>query len=246
MRKHMSVFMLFIRSSLYKTIVLCLLMAAAQWGVYLFLTDINSIWLEDLADEGAYKWIFAAFSTALTLVLVNSCTGRKGKPVYTVARLSIRQRGVFFWQAVCNILLLVLLFSCEIFVMLGIAAHFVANAPETAVTSQSLFLAFYRSDFLHSLLPMEYEIRWARNIIMIFGMAVVCAWSSFQMRRGKIGLFALAFILVFNIFNFAAPMGEGAYDGMIIALSLLMTVPIIIVMFTMGEEVEDEEAEETP
>lgn len=246
MRGHVSVFMLFVRSSLYKALGLCLLMAAAQLGVYFFTADIESTWLEKLVDEGAYRYIFAAFAVLMTLMLVQNCTGRGAKPIYTLARLSVSQRCVFVWQSVSNALLWLIFLATEIFVMLGISAHFMSNAPEEAVTSQSLFLAFYRSEFLHSLLPMEYAGRWIRNILYVLGLGVICANASAKIRKGKMAYFQLAFMLAVAVFTFVSPMGEMALDGMAIACFGLVSISIVGMQFTGGEEIEDEIPEETP
>lgn len=246
MRGHLSVFMLFVRSSLYKTLALCLLMAAAQLGVYFFAADIEATWLENLVDEGAYRYIFAVFTALMMLMLVQNCTGRGAKPIYTLARLSVSRRCVFVWQSVSNALLWLIFLSTEIFVMLGISAHFAANAPEDAVTSQTLFLAFYRSEFLHSLLPMEYIGRWIRNVIYVIGLGVVCANASAKIRRGRLGYFLPGVMLAFAVFTFVSPMGEMTLDGMGIGIFVLVCAGCVLMQFTGGEEIEDEEAEETP
>lgn len=245
MRKHLSVFMLFVRSGLVSTIVLSLLMAAVQISYYFFSCAGKELLVETMIDEAAFGFVFALFFALMVKWLCRACTG-KGKPVYTIHRLSVSPKVIFLWQSLCNALLIFVFYAVEIFTMLFISAHFVSSAGDEYATSQTLMLAFYRSDYLHSLLPMEETSRWIRNFAIIIGMAIICANSSRKLRLGKLAIFLPAIAFAFVALTFVTDMGEGGLDGFCIAAMLIVPAVLIALVFTGGEEVEDEPVEETP
>jgi len=245
LRKHLSVFMLFVRSNFVPSIILCLLMAAVQIIYYFVSCAGKELLVETMIDEAAFAFVFALFFALMVKWLCQACTG-KGKPAYTIHRLSVSPKVIFLWQSLCNVLFLLLFWAVEIFVMLFISAHFVSTAGEDYATSQSLMLAFYRCDFLHSLLPMEEISRWIKNFAIIIGMAIICANSSRKLRLGKLAIFLPAIAFAFVVITFVTDMGEGGLDGFCAAAMLIVPAVLVALVFTSGEEVEDEPVEETP
>ena len=52
--------------------------------------------------------------------------------------------------------------------------------------SQTIFLAFYRSELLHSLIPLEEISRWVRNGVMALGLGACAALEPFLQRRKEL------------------------------------------------------------
>lgn len=245
MRKHLSVFMLFVRSGLVSTIVLSLLMAAVQIVYYFISCAEKEILVETMIDEAAFAFVFALFFALMVKWLCQACTG-KAKSAYTLHRLSVSPKVIFLWQSLSNALLIFIFYAVEIFTMLFISAYFVSAAGEEYATSQTLMLSFYRSDYLHSILPMEETSRWIRNFAIIIGMAIICANSSRKLRLGKLAIFLPIIAFAFVVLTFVTDMGEGGLDGFCIAAMLLVPAVLIALVLSGGEEVEDEPVEETP
>lgn len=240
MRGHLSVFMLFIRASLLPVLITGILMAAVQTGYYFYFCAGDELLLENMVDNARFDIFFMVFAALMLFLLCRACAGRRGKPVYTLHRLSVGPKVIFIWQSLCNALLILVFFAVEIFTMLFISAHFISTAGEEYATSQSLMLAFYRCDFLHSLLPMEETSRWIRNLAIIIGMAIICANCSRKLRLGKLAVFLPAIAFAFVALTFVTDMGEGGLDGFCIAAMLIVPAFLIALVFTSGEEAEDE------
>ena len=159
MKKHLSVFMLMARSSIYKVISVFVLMAVVEYGLVCMrlnqgvMSDQHN--LEIVVDESRILWVFGAVFLLMTVFLCQTGCGFSSKTGYTLRRLSISERMVFVWQSIYNMMCYCLLWFVQILVVFGLCNLYVNMAPEGFVTNQTIFLAFYRNDFLHSLLPME-------------------------------------------------------------------------------------------
>lgn len=61
------------------------------------------------------------------------------------------------------------------------------------VVSQVIFLAFYRSDFLHSLFPMAEACNWVRNALLLLALGADAAGRAGRKRQAaQVALFLLA------------------------------------------------------
>ena len=212
MKQHLSVFMLYIRSSLYKVLLLLVGMVAVECVFFWWKLDstmreatvLSESGIEDLAGMGVQLsleailensyivYIFIAFSLLITVVLCLIGCERGNKQGYTLRRLSIPESAVVLWQSLCNTGCYLLLWVVQIGTALGLCQWYVA---QTGVNSnQTVFLAFYRSNFLHNILPLDETSLWVRNVLLIVTFGMVTACFSFRQRRGK---FAAEIIALF-------------------------------------------------
>lgn len=244
MRKYFSVFMLFVRSVFLPVLVLILLLVSANLAVYFIMAQAEPEMLENMLSRLPLELIFGVSAALTVIMLCLSCTGRDAKPVYTLARLSLSKPGVFLCQSFCNVVMLFLVLAAEVLSLLFICSHHLDALPEEYKTGQSLFLAFYRSDLLHSVLPLEDIIRWSKNAVMIMGMAVICANSSYKLRLGKKAYILPTVSFVFAAETFVSSMGNTGLDGFCIVVFAVISALIMAFAFT-GEEVEDDEIEES-
>lgn len=212
MRQHISVFMLYIRSSLYKVLLLLAGMAAAETVVFVWtlkgllqeIAALRESGIEDFAGmgitlspesvlENSYiTYIFAAVTLLIMVVLCLIGCERGNKQGYTLRRLSISESSVVLWQSLCNTCCYFLLWVVQIAVAWGLCRLYVSMVE--AVSNQTVFLAFYRSDFLHNLLPLDETSLWVRNILLVLTYGITTACFSFRQRRGK---FAAEIIALF-------------------------------------------------
>lgn len=226
MRKHLSVLMLAARSSIYKVLGLLLLMTGLE-GAALYLTLARSpawghpVSLEELIEQSRVSWILAAAFVLITAVLCLTGCEFGSKQGYTLRRLQISEKSVFAWQCVYNAACLVLLWAVQTGIALAFCAWYTANAEPGTVTNQTLFLAFYRSGLLHSLLPLSDWLRWLRNFLLLLGLAMAAGEFPIRQRRGSWGK-SIVFMLVVTIAFFTREMGSTGSDGTLIGLSLLV------------------------
>ena len=248
MKKHLSVLMLAARSSVFKVLAL-LLLAAGLEGLALWLTLARSsswscpVSLEGLIESSHIGWIMAAALVLLTAILCLTGCEFGSKQGYTLRRLRVSERSVFFWQSAYNAVCLLGFWAVQTGVALAFSAWYAANAPAGEVTGQTVFLAFYRSGLLHSLLPLSDWLRWLGNLLALLGLALASAQFPVRQRRGGWGK-GVVFMLVFTIALFDRDMGSTGSDGVLIGLSFLVIVSAVLGVLHLDEDEREEEQHE--
>lgn len=183
MKQHLSVFMLMVRSSFYKILGLLALMAVAEATLFHFALDGGAN-LEHVVKYSRITYPFYIVFVLLTLLLCSAGCEFGSKTGYTLRRLSISEKRVFFWQCVYNTAAYLLFWAVQVLVAVALCTAYVTVfADSPYITHQTLFLAFYRSDFLHSLLPMENILFWVRNLLFFVSLGVTTAHFPYSQRR---------------------------------------------------------------
>lgn len=208
MNKNLSVFMLFAGSSIYKLMLLFVLLAAAQCGLFgLALTNaITTSSALDMAVEGV-EYIFTSsrvfWVTAAAFLLMTAQLCRVGcnfgsSQSYTLHRLRIGKKKVFILQAAFNTLCYLLLWAVQLGIALLLCHWYVSAAGESG--NQTVMLAFYRHKFLHSLLPLSDISRYIRNILLMLALGVSSARFVWSNHRGKPGADIIAMVSLVLVF----------------------------------------------
>lgn len=83
------------------------------------------------------------------------------------------------------------------------------QTPET-LSPQALFLAFYRNDFLHSLLPLEETVRWIRNGFLLVCSSMQIAW--FQTALHPAGKWIPVLWILYVVMTFPQGIGSLGMD----------------------------------
>ena len=105
--------------------------------------------------------------------------------------------------------------------MLRVALGYVAQSEH--VTNQTVFLAFYRNDFMHSILPLEGAMRWITNILILLGCGMSAAVFTYLQRRGKVA-WSLFVVVACVLVGFVQELGE---------LLALVTAFIVVVIVAL-------------
>lgn len=193
MRRHIPIFMMFVRSSLYRVLLILAGMVLAESFLF-FLTIKEYLEVEARNPAGAYAlnrliqdskivWVFLVSFLLITLVLCLVGCDFNGKLEYTVQRLGISPIGIFFWQAGCNALMYVLFWLAQLYTVFGFCMYYLQAADPSWVTGQTLFLEFHRSGFLFTLLPLENIAGWLLNVVTVLCLGIVTARVPHCQRR---------------------------------------------------------------
>lgn len=180
MKKHRSVFELMVRSNFYRILLLLVAMVILQTGLFLFAFyrrfGTEAFSLESVLKKSYIELVFFGVFIGMNIFLKTS-VGYEGneKPQYTMMRLSIAGKEVYYWHAASNVLYYLLFFAVEILTIVMLGFLYLKMAPAEYVTGQTLFLACYRSDLLHSLLPLGDFPYLIRNIL---GLAAASLYSA--------------------------------------------------------------------
>lgn len=153
MKKQVSVFGLHTRAALNRL----LLAALGLLAVELILAGVciargTALTLSGSSLETALQHSFRAGIIALQVLLASSL-GSNSRYSYTLQRLPGTERCVFIWSCVCNTLCFAVLWCVQIMAAVG-AAFWNAKSAVYSAGPQGVFVDFYRSGFLHGLLPL--------------------------------------------------------------------------------------------
>ncbi|MBQ6798365.1 MAG: hypothetical protein IJP11_03925 [Oscillospiraceae bacterium] len=189
MKQHGSVFLLMVRSTFYKVLLLLGAATLAETAVFVAFClrgpTAKGFGPELLLRQGRIAWIFGAVMVLMTLLLIRTGTEKGAKTGYTLRRLSVSERWVFFWQSAYNTLCYLLLWMWQVLTVMLLCAVYVHLAPAEYVTEQTVFLAFYRSDFLHALLPFEETALWVKNVLLVLSLGIASARYPMALRQGS-------------------------------------------------------------
>lgn len=246
MKKHISVVLLFARSTIFPILALLAAMAAVELALFRhelnvhlrsFANGDNFDSLEQIVDYSSILLIFGAAFLLMTVILCLPGCRFGSRTDYTVGRLSLDERTIYWWQVGYNAACYVILWAVQLGVALICCALYVDAAPATSVTGQTVFLAFYRSPLLHALLPLEEVLLWLRNLAFLAGLALSTARVPVCRRQGKAAVAVIPMVLTMAFFPRAV--GDYGYD----ALILWPTVSVIAgVLWAVLQKEEDDEA----
>lgn len=171
MKKYISVLALDVKNTIYKVLGILILMSVAQMADFYMLLQkemerwqsVGSSWLEPgmvtglawMLVESHIEIIFAIALLLICAALIWGCSEHgKVRSKFTWHRLQIERRQVFAVWAAYRVFCMALVIAWQILliiVMDGMYQEIWAqgHAP------QALFLAFYRNEFLHGLLPLS-------------------------------------------------------------------------------------------
>ena len=198
MKKHLSVLMLFVRSTLYRFLLLVLAMAAVQAVLFAlaFRGGMGVFGLYTIIEETRPGIVFAVCFLLLCAMLCLTGCEFGSKSGYTLSRLRISRQMEFLWRCVGNAGFIFLFWAAQAGITLTFCGIFMIHYPQ----GQATMLVFYANDFLHNLLPLAETGILARNIALLIALAVTTACFPIRMRRGKMPAAAIAVALICVVF----------------------------------------------
>ncbi len=202
MKRYLSVFEMITRSSIYKVLLIIAAMVVTE-AVFFYnlFSKQEGISFEFYMEESYYRVIFLVAYILVTLVIVQPGMNMGSVQTYTLQRLRIKESRILWVQALYNFCAYVLLWGAQLAVILGSFAYYQNNLPKGAIVSnQTLFLAFYRSDFLHTILPLEDGPGWW--VIGLIAVTTALAAANFTklQRSGKFGFELLLMVAAVCIY----------------------------------------------
>ncbi|MBR4303820.1 MAG: hypothetical protein IKT81_00675 [Clostridia bacterium] len=233
MKKHLSVIGLFCRTTLYRLLGLSVLAIVAE--VILFTQALKNnpdLGIELLIENSRVPFVFAAWFLLFTFILVLPGCDFKSRSVYTFRRLRISERAVFVCQAIYNMACYIMLLCMQIVTAYGLCVLYTHLAPAELLSGHTVFLAFYRSDFLHSILPLQEGMRWGLMAIAILSMGICTANFPFMNRRGSFGMTTVANTVIVMGFY----VRELGYFGLLPLVTFLTMGIALFNVFTWEEE----------
>lgn len=180
MKKHMSVFQLMVRCSFYRVLAVLTVMIVLQTGLFWFALNhgisTEGFGLEYVFEKSHIDIVFIGAMIAMDILLRAATEYEAERKNYTMMRLSVTRREVYYWHFASNMLYYLLFFCVQLLTVIMLGMMYLKFAPVEYVTGQTLFLACYRNDFLHSLLPFGDFPYWIRNFLVLIAAGF---WSAY-------------------------------------------------------------------
>ena len=222
-KKHLSVLMLFTRSTLNKFLLIVFVMTAAQSALFAFtfqsLSGSGRFGLDTLLDAVSPQVICAVcFLMLCALMCLTGCEFGS-KQSYTLSRLRISEKKVFLWQAVNNAGLLLLFLAAQISIIFVFCGIYTAHYPQP----QAAVLVFYANDFLHNLFPLAETSRHFFNVILLLSLAITSACFPARLRRGEKPVSFFVVVLI-GVLSFTRSKGNIGLDVWLSIVNILFSI----------------------
>lgn len=187
MKRHLSVWMLLNRITLLPLLAVCTACTGGQ--ILLFEAGLKAqSFLAEKSLENAvtYSRIPLAAAAGFVLVLalcVFGCSAQQTE--HTVRRLRISRSAFCVWHAVHTAACLLVFWAVQLGAVLFCAGMYINRFDPNG--TQTVFLAFWRQPWLHSLLPVLDPLRWVRNLLLLAALAFSAADLARRLRGGGRG-----------------------------------------------------------
>ena len=206
MKRYLSVFEMIIRCSIYKVFGILGIMIALEAGLLAFAWNKPIATMQPSLEEWIERsWICIPFLFAywgVTKVLSSSGTNVGSMQAYTLQRLRIAEKRVNLLQCIYNIFCYTLLWMTQVLIFFVASGVYMKYKTGAILTNQTIFLAFYRNTFMHSILPMEDIFGWSTLVFFICMTGILATRFSQRQRHGKVEwsliLFLALAVIVFQ------------------------------------------------
>ena len=242
MKRHVSLLYPAARITLPPALLAVVLLAAVQ--IPLFWFELDSLAAESgyyyprkmdfslVMERARLPFLLVLFLLPLLLaVVVNRGTGKDN---LTLKRLQVDQGTAALWMGAWNTGCLLLLWGAEL-VIVGICWGLYCARQEPV--QQELFLSFWQSEFLHSVLPLSDAARYLRNLVCmaLLGMMSAMGWARSTWKKNY-GVVLPALVFAVSFSGEAYPMGDLLYSA---AAALLLAILVIQLRRGEGEEAQE-------
>ncbi len=242
MKKCISVCGLFVRSSLWRVLAILGIMAVIQtvaFGYHVYnYNNTGQIWFEGMIEGCHLDWSLAAAFLLITAQLSIVGCAFSSRTDYTVSRLPVSERTVFFCQWAVNSGFFLLLWAVETVLTAGFALWYTMVMPEGTFSSQAIYLAYYRTPLLHGLLPLAQSSTYIRNIFLVLGLGAASAVFPYRQRRKGKSLEVIV-LAGFTCFFFSRTLSTSTADLFMAVLSralIFITLSSVLVSEEVSEE----------
>lgn len=188
MRHYKATFMLLARSSVYRLLLVFLLMGAVQGGSFYLVVKNQLVMgtpsLEVAVDDAKLSLIFGIGAILAFILLAAVGCEFGNKQGYTLKRLPLTEKSVFLCQSGYNSLAFFLLWAVELLITYILCQLYTSMADGAYLSNQTIMLAYYRSDLLHTLLPLADITLWIRNVTLVLSLGITTAAVPLYQRRG--------------------------------------------------------------
>ncbi len=192
MKKNLSVFILIVRNSFWRILLVLLTMCLIDGLMFFFDAERSISLLKNrpflLGFELALLWV--------TNILTLFGSGKVNKDYYTLKRLQLSESRIWCWQALYHTICYSFIFIAEITLLILIGRNYVTASTFKVYGLSSVLDVFSTNQYLYNLIPYHNLLRWFRNLVMVVGLGITSATEPIAKRRGIIEYLAYRQLLL--------------------------------------------------
>lgn len=185
----LSLWALLARYSIYKVLAVLVVMALAEILLfYRCLRTGGGYTLESAVEKSHLSVVFVVALWLVCFALAWTQGRLDIRSSAVMLRLRLSGSRIFMIKTAYNMACIVVLFMAQIWLGIWLVGIYGREMGEIYAPPQRLFLAFYRVDFLHCLLPMAEIGKWIHNLLLLLAFGTEAAKDK---KKNYIPLFAL-------------------------------------------------------
>ena len=203
MKKHISIFMLMVRTSIWKVLLILLGLVTTQVVLFLVLGAGQEPYLLDALERLPYfpLWIsFFLVSCALYMPL----SDRGGRMNNLILRLGLSEKRIFWIQVLVNALVYLLFLGTQAMIMLLLCAIYNWMTPGK-MDLMTIFVTSYQHPMFHRVFPLHDLVGWGNLLVLVAGLSICTAASPIRQRH-RFNSLSTTIMTAFAAFHFCSPM----------------------------------------
>lgn len=199
MKQHRSLFLLFLRHSFWRVLLLLALCGAAEWLVFFFRAPKAASLYDALSGCSALCLTLSllCFAAVSALLLWATVGWGKNQPRYTMTRLSLSTGWMMVWQGVYNTLIYLLFWWVQALILVGLCWFY--GWQGGFLGPNTLYVTLWQLPYFHALLPLGISGGWVCNLLLCAGLGFTgaCFTEGLHRDRQNMAFFLLLLGVVF-------------------------------------------------
>lgn len=227
MKKHISVFQLMIRSSIWKILLILGAMAVSQVVLFFAMGAGEETYLLDALERVPFSAVVLLGLALLSSALAIPLSDRGGRMNNLILRLGLPEKRIFWLQVVFNAMAYGLFIITQglIMVLLCLIHDWITPGD---MDPMAVFVTSYQHPLFHRFFPLHDVLEWINHLILIAGLSICTA--AYPMRqRHRFNSFCSTVMLVFAV-NYYCSLDAGAHlEGSKLMLTVILTLCVVTV-----------------
>lgn len=241
MKKHLSVFMLLVRTSIWKVLLILGAMAASQVLLFFALGAGEEAYLLDALERVPFFVVVFVGLLLLTGALCFPLSDRGGRMNNLILRLGLSEKRIFWLQVLFNALVYSLFIMTQALTMLLLCRIYDWVTPGT-MDPMAIFVTSYQYPLFHFFFPLNNVLGWLTNFILVIGLSI-CTAACPVRQRHRFNSSCTAMMSVFAAVYYCGVINKGdhlGYSGFAYIFIITLILVSICLFGVMTLEVDDD------
>lgn len=174
MKKQLSVFMLIVRSSIWKVLLILGAMVLSQVLLFFIMGAGEEAYLLNALQRIPLNVVVLIGFSLQFLALAIPLSDRGGRMNNLILRLGLSEKQIFWLQVLFNIAVYCLFFLVQALTMLLLCLIYDWVTPGD-LDPFAVFATSYQYPFFHAFFPLHNVVGWLTNLVMVLGLGICTA-----------------------------------------------------------------------